>query len=247
MENTPPKRMSSWLWCRSRGSGTKHIEQRDSLDCTSPTSERSGGTIMRFSQYIEGITRSASTIFEGLAVTFSHLLREPVTIQYPDRTTKPVSEMLPERYRGLLEVQMDICGGCRRCQRICPVDCIRVETRKSPTTNKMVLTRFDIDISKCMFCGLCVEACADGATGALRHTREFEGSVGNVDALVFRFIEPGQELPMYHVPKDKSEVPLGSIGPYARRAREQALRDNIPLCRKLREQLSAPATDQPKP
>ena len=186
---------------------------------------------------LQQLTRATSTIFEGLAVTFSHLLREPVTIQYPDRTTKPVSDMLPTGYRGLLEVQLDICGGCRRCERICPIDCIKVETRKSATTGKLMLTRFDIDISKCMFCGLCVEACDDGATGALRHTREFEGSVGNVDALVFRFIEPGKEYPMYRVPKNKAEipeVPASGIGPHAREARERALRDNIPLMRELR-------------
>ena len=191
---------------------------------------------MRFSQYVEGITRSASTIFEGLAVTFSHLLREPVTIQYPDRTTRPVSEMLPARYRGLLEVQMDICGACKRCERVCPIDCIRVETQKSPETNKLMLVRFDIDISKCMFCGMCVEACADGASGALRHTREFEGSVGNVDALVFRFVDPGEQFPTYRSPKNKDEIPVGEIGPYAREARERALRDNIPLLREIREQ-----------
>jgi len=189
---------------------------------------------MRFSEYIAGIVRASTTIFEGLAVTFSHLIREPVTIQYPDRTTKPVSEMLPRRFRGLLEVQMSICGACRRCERICPIDCIRVETRKNPETKKLMFTRFDIDLSKCMFCGMCVEACGDGATGALRHTREFEGSVGNVDALVFRFVQPGEELPIYKVPKDKAEIQVGEIGPYAREARERALRDNIPLMRELR-------------
>lgn len=190
---------------------------------------------MKFSEYVDGITRSANTIFEGLAVTFSHLFREPVTIQYPDRTTRPVREMLPERYRGFLEVQMDVCGACKRCERICPIDCIQVETQKNPETKKLMMVRFDIDMSKCMYCGLCVEACEDGATGAIRHTKEFEGSVGNIDALVFRFIKPGEEKPMYRAPKDKTQIPIGEIGPHAREARERALRDNPALFEKLRD------------
>ena len=189
---------------------------------------------MKFSEYVDGITRSANTIFEGLAVTFSHLFREPVTIQYPDRTTRPVREMLPERYRGFLEVQMDVCGACKRCERICPIDCIQVETQKNPETKKLMMVRFDIDMSKCMYCGLCVEACEDGATGAIRHTKEFEGSVGNIDALVFRFIKPGEEKVMYRAPKDKTQIPIGEIGPHAREARERALRDNPVLFEKLR-------------
>ncbi|HNS96837.1 MAG TPA: NADH-quinone oxidoreductase subunit I [Polyangiaceae bacterium] len=191
---------------------------------------------MSLSHYLQGITRSANTIFEGLAVTFSHLLREPVTIQYPDRTTRPVRDMLPERYRGFLEVQMDICSACKRCERACPIDCISIDTQKHPETKKLMVTRFDIDVSKCMFCGLCAEACEEGATGAIRHTREFEGSVGVIDALVFRFVPPGEQFPMYRTPKDKSEIPLGQVGPHAREARERALRDNPALFDSLRQQ-----------
>jgi len=194
---------------------------------------------MRFSEYVDGITRSANTILEGLAVTFSHLFREPVTIQYPDRTQRPVKEMLPKRYRGFLEVQMDICGACRRCERVCPIDCIKVETEKDAETKKLMMTRFDIDMSKCMYCGLCVEACEEGATGAIRHTKEFEGSVGNIDALVFRYVEPRKPRPLYKAPKDKTEIPVGEIGPHAIEARERALRDNPPLFHKLREEAKA--------
>src|SRR5271170_1044908 len=168
-----------------------------------------------------------------MAVTFSHLFREPITVQYPDKTDRPVSEMLPPRYRGLLEVQMDICTGCKRCERACPIEVIAIDLAKNPETKKQEMTRFDIDMGKCMCCGLCVEACNAESTGAIRHTREFEGAGPTLDSLVFRFIPEGT-APLYRAPKDATEIPVGEYGPHAREARERAMRDNPALLEELR-------------
>lgn len=189
---------------------------------------------MDFGEYIKSISTAANTILEGMAVTFSHLFREPITVQYPERLERPVSEMLPPRYRGFLEVQMDICTGCKRCERACPIECIAIDLVKNPETKKQEMTRFDIDMGKCMYCGLCVEACKFESTGAIRHTTEFEGSTSSFGTLTFRFIPEGTE-PLYKAPKDLSEVPLGTYGPCAREARERAMRDNPAVLLELKE------------
>lgn len=188
---------------------------------------------MDLPQYIKSISNAATTILEGMAVTFSHLFREPITVQYPEKTDRPVSEMLPPRYRGFLEVQMDICTGCKRCERACPIECIAIDLVKDPATKKQAMSRFDIDMGKCMYCGLCVEACREESTGAIRHTREFEGAGPSLDHLTFRFIPEGL-VPLYKAPKDLSEVPVGDYGPHAREARERAMRDNPSQLEELR-------------
>jgi NAD(P)H-quinone oxidoreductase subunit I len=198
------------------------------------------------SGYFKSITQAANTIFEGMAVTFSHLLRKPITVQYPDRTDQPLSEMLPVRYRGLLEVQLDICTGCRRCARVCPIECIVVETAKNPESKQLEMTRFDIDMAKCMFCGLCVEACKFESSGALRHTREFEAATDDLSSLIFRFVA-GAPVPLAKMPKDKTQIAVGAYGPHAREARERAMRDNPALFAQLRAEAAAEAAAVPAP
>ena len=136
--------------------------------------------------YVGKIVDTCKTVFEGMAVTFSHLVRKPFTIQYPDRMDMRVQDTLPFRYRGILEVDLEICTGCLACERACPIDCIVIDVKKDPATKGMVMTRFDIDMAKCMYCGLCSEPCP---TGAIHHTPEFEGADYSLESLIRRFVK----------------------------------------------------------
>jgi len=50
----------------------------------------------------------------------------------------------------------------------------------------MIMSRFDIDMAKCMYCGLCSEPCP---TGSIHHTPEFEGADYSLESLVRRFVK----------------------------------------------------------
>ncbi len=123
-----------------------------------------------------------------LWVGLVNLFRKPVTIQYPFE--KPA---LNPRSRMMLYNDIDNCIGCLQCARVCPVDCIAIETVKADrdlgTTNtghkkRLYVTVFDIDEAKCCYCNLCTEVCP---TECLVMTPNFEGSVYNRFDLILRF------------------------------------------------------------
>jgi NADH-quinone oxidoreductase subunit I len=140
----------------------------------------------RTGKYLHNMKDAVLSIFEGMAVTASHLVRKPYTIQYPDRIPIRVQDTLPFRYRGILEVDLEICTGCLACERACPIDCIVITAEKDPKTRLMTLSQFDIDIIKCMYCGLCSEPCP---TGSIHHTTEFEGADFSTESMIRRFVK----------------------------------------------------------
>lgn len=107
-----------------------------------------------------------------------------VTEEYPDRVSARMPEDLPARYRGFLHNDIELCSGCRYCADVCPIDCIQIETEPGPERNLSWVAVFDIDASRCMFCGLCVEVCP---TGSLNHTKEYQGSVFRIQDMVLSF------------------------------------------------------------
>src|SRR5712692_720362 len=141
-------------------------------------------------KYFTDIFRSVWSVLIGMVVTFRHLFIPAVTIQYPDVKLK-----LPERARNRLYVNIDDCIGCDQCSNACPVDCIEIETVKSlPTEDlgmtstgqkkRLWVTKFDIDIAKCCYCGLCVPPCP---TECIKMTDVYEFSEFDRHNLIFNY------------------------------------------------------------
>jgi NADH-quinone oxidoreductase subunit I/NAD(P)H-quinone oxidoreductase subunit I len=165
-------------------------------------------------EYVGAIKDTVTSFWHGMSITLSHVLRRPITVQYPDRTELPVVDTLPPRYRGFLEVDVSICTGCQACERACPISCIQIVLDKDPANPKQrVVSQFDIDEAKCMFCGLCVEPCP---TGSIQHSREFEGTQKSIRNLVFRWADPLNPFPVYKVVKGADYIPRAPLGSLVR-------------------------------
>ncbi|MCZ6679823.1 MAG: 4Fe-4S binding protein [Candidatus Poribacteria bacterium] len=172
-------------------------------------------------QYLANIYLGVYTALVGMRITFKQLLQPSVTHQYPYEHSfekKKNVRDIPKGYRGKLDNRIEDCIGCRKCEIICPVDCITMTTRKLPKGERLwdsmsvvhlkdrteivgniegdeklvpdttitiktrdertvslsseevdriverkpvifYLDQFDIDMSLCMYCGLCTEVC----------------------------------------------------------------------------------------
>jgi len=64
-----------------------------------------------------------------------------------------------------------MCIACDLCALACPENLIVVSSQRNEQTRRKELTNFTYDLSRCMFCGLCEDACP---VDALELTQDFE-------------------------------------------------------------------------
>ncbi len=124
------------------------------------------GFFQKVADYTRDAVSAANYLAQGLSVTFDHMRRRPITVQYP------YEKLIPsERYRGRIHYEFDKCIACEVCVRVCPINLPVVDWVMNKETKKKELRNYSIDFGVCIFCGNCVEYCP---TNCLSMTEEYE-------------------------------------------------------------------------
>ncbi len=100
-----------------------------------------------------------SDLIGGLRLTLKYMFAKSVTMQYPDK-----EKWVPySRFRGHHFLKKDDAGNikcvaCELCAKICPSRCIEVVPEEDENGNRRPAV-FEIDMGRCLYCGLCEDAC----------------------------------------------------------------------------------------
>ena len=174
------------------------------------------------SEYFSNIIYGVKSFLTGMKLTLDHFNNKKervATLQYPHEKWP-----IPERnigfdhaeynlIRSRLHVDIDDCISCMQCEKFCPVDCIKIDFIKPPkdsdvdcgitsndTQKKMIVSRFTIDMSECMYCNLCVFPCPEeciymvGGPNAEKHEIDYEFSQYKRDGMIFEFADATDDM-----------------------------------------------------
>lgn len=157
---------------------------------------------MRFENFGLGLAK-------GMALTLKHVLaRKPITTQYPEERL-----VNSRRHRGpeLIWVPTK-CTGCATCVTSCPQGNIEMVTSVVSKDNRWFVEKYEVDHGRCMFCGLCVEACP---FDALYMGRGFERATNNRSQLVLSKemlqMAPDRQPSGYFRPDVEADLPLQTL------------------------------------
>lgn len=140
--------------------------------------------------YFTKVNIGIKTVIKGLLLSFSYLLKKPVTLQYPHE-----KKVIAERYRGSIRLKRSEAGdlkciACGNCERICPASAIKMVTVTPEGEKKKKLSEYYVDLGLCIYCGLCVDSCP---VDAIEHSIVYEVAEVDKNKLVLRLDRLGEK------------------------------------------------------
>jgi formate hydrogenlyase subunit 6/NADH:ubiquinone oxidoreductase subunit I len=121
-----------------------------------------------------GFFSTLGDIFRVLRHVFRQIFQRPVTVLYPYE-----DRYYPKRTRGRHIHIRQNCTACAQCVRACPNVAIRIDKSDRKFEKDAALY---FDYTRCIFCGLCVQACK---FNALFHTPVTDLSEGERENLLY--------------------------------------------------------------
>ena len=140
--------------------------------------------------YMRNVWESLSTLAIGMKVTIGHMFkirRGNVTLQYPVETHKvdKGEDILEAKHRGVTS---------------------------HGTQKRLLVTRFDIDMTECCFCNLCVYPCPEecifmvGGPNSSRREIDYEFSEYDRNDMVYRFSKVPEDVLQNYISESNEKV-----------------------------------------
>jgi NADH-quinone oxidoreductase subunit I len=158
------------------------------------------------SSIIGEVSETFLALAKGFSVTLRTMFSKPTTEPYPSGPVR-----FEARYRGIHVLQRDEdglekCVGCFLCSAACPANCIYIEAADNTAAKRIsagdrYASVYNIDYSRCIFCGYCVEACP---TDAITHGHGFELAPYNLNELIYRKEQLLEQMPAH--PRELTKV-----------------------------------------
>ncbi|MFT5206691.1 MAG: formate hydrogenlyase subunit 6/NADH:ubiquinone oxidoreductase subunit I [Candidatus Omnitrophota bacterium] len=138
-------------------------------------------------KYFKNILMGFISLIKGMLITWSYMLKKPVTMLYPKE------ECVTDRFKGPIQFTIDEqdqnhkCIACNACIKACPSRCMHLDVEKN-ADGKRVLTDFKVDHMLCSTCSICIDVCP---TDALDHNAKgYAEATTTRSSMVHDLIEP---------------------------------------------------------
>ena len=95
-----------------------------------------------------------SEFIKAIFIAISEIFKKKKTINYPFEKGR-----ISPRFRGEHALRRypngeERCIACKLCEAVCPAQAITIESKERSDGSRKT-TRYDIDMLKCIYCGLC--------------------------------------------------------------------------------------------